>query len=164
LRFFLYLAFCFLALPLATARAEAVWFRGLFGMAFSTGIIEMAEGAKEDHHCWCARRSVQADIIARYRAGKIKSPIDIIGHSLGADAAQDLAQGLRKAGVPVGTVILLDATRVVGLKGFDAYNFMSRDFRARKIPGAVTIARPDLRHVPLATDRAVQRRIAVLLS
>jgi pimeloyl-ACP methyl ester carboxylesterase len=144
-----------------TARAETVWFRGLFGMVFSTGIIQMA--GDDPHYCWCQRRTVQKEIIRRWITGALHEPIDIVGHSLGADQAQQLAIELRKAGVPVGTVILLDATVRYDLTGFDAYNFMSRDFRAKQVKGALTIPMFRLRHVPLPLDKEVQARVKVLL-
>lgn len=159
---FLIVSAC-LAASCGNAAAETVWFRGLGGLAFSRGIMAMAELYGEPSYCWCSRASVQADIIKRWKAKRIKGPVHIIGHSLGADAAQDLAIGLRAAGVPVGAVILLDLTRPRSLEGFEAYNFMSSDFRAREVQGATIIPNYHLRHVPLNEDAVVQGVITEIL-
>lgn len=145
------------------ARAETIWFRGLGGMAFSRGIIAMAESHGEEHWCWCSRTTVRDTILKRHKAKSIKQPINIVGHSLGADAAQNLAIELRRAGVPVGAVILLDLTRPKDLEGFEAYNFMSSDFRAREVNGATIIPNYHLRHVPLNEDALVQAVIEEIL-
>jgi len=49
-------------------------------------------------------------VIQRYRAGG-RGPIVIIGHSLGADAAVEMAQRLNEARVPVALVVGFGATR-----------------------------------------------------
>ena len=158
-----YILFLLLALVPFNANAETVWFRGLFGMAFSTGIIDLADYYSEKHYCWCEREKVAKEIILRYRHGKLKGPVNIVGHSLGANATMSLAYDLRKAGVPVGKVVMLDATVVKDMSRFDAHNFMSRDFRAKKIPGAKETYYPHLGHVPLVKDAIVQFRVKRLI-
>lgn len=138
---------------------ENVFFRGLGGMTFSTGMIDLADKSNGAHYCWCNRGTVTKDVIRRYKAGKIKDKVNIVGHSLGGNSATKLANALRKAGVPVGFVVTLDATDPQSLDGFKATNFMSRDFRAREVPGAKTIYRHDLDHIELNLDPKIHKYI-----
>lgn len=59
-----------------------------------------------NHGEWPA---VTQEAIAQYKSGRLRS-IEIVGHSLGGDAAVEMAAELGKAGVPVQLVVTLDPT------------------------------------------------------
>ena len=49
------------------------------------------------------------EAIEQYKVGRLRS-IEIVGHSLGGDAAVDMAEELGRAGIPVELVVTLDPT------------------------------------------------------
>ena len=53
--------------------------------------------------------SLAQEAVAQYKSGRLRS-IEIVGHSLGGNAARDMAAELGKAGVPVQLVVTLDPT------------------------------------------------------
>ena len=53
--------------------------------------------------------SLAQEAVAQYKSGRLRS-IEIVGHSLGGNAARDMAAELGKAGVPVRLVLTLDST------------------------------------------------------
>ena len=53
--------------------------------------------------------TVAQEAIEQYQTGRLRS-IEIVGHSLGGDAAVEMAAELGKAGVPVQLVVTLDPT------------------------------------------------------
>jgi pimeloyl-ACP methyl ester carboxylesterase len=82
--------------------------RGLIDV-FSQGMDDMgaklrARGIASTVINHSAHESLAAEAIARYRAG-YRGPIVIAGHSLGADAAMQMAQLLNEAKVPVALVV-----------------------------------------------------------
>jgi len=58
--------------------------------------------------------SLAHQAIESYRTGRVSS-IKIVGHSLGGDAAIDMATELARAGVPVQLVVTLDPVSVPGV-------------------------------------------------
>ena len=53
--------------------------------------------------------SLAQNAVQQYKSGRVRS-IEIVGHSLGGDAARDMAAELGNAGVPVKLVLTLDST------------------------------------------------------
>jgi hypothetical protein len=95
-------------------RAHVYLFRGLMNI-FSLGMDTLAE--ELDHRGVYATVHNHSDYVgladaaaAAYKAGK-EGPIIIIGHSLGADAAMEMATYLGKKGVPVALVVPFDGTQ-----------------------------------------------------
>lgn len=134
-------------------------FYGLGDAMFSEGVEDIATATRGRVYSWWQRSAVERTILAEFRAGRIARPIKIAGHSLGGNAANALANNLVAAGVPVDYVATLDATAPspVDPRVKSADNFMSRDFRAREVPGARRHSRPDLSHIQLDNDPEVQR-------
>ena len=87
--------------------------RGLMNI-FSLGMDTLAEelnrrgvyATVDNHADW---ESLADQAAARYKAGT-EGPIIIIGHSLGADAAMEMAAYLGRRGVPVALVVPFDGT------------------------------------------------------
>lgn len=78
----------------------------------------------QNHADWPA---LAQDAIEQYKAGRLRS-IEIVGHSLGGDAAVEMAEELGKAGVPVQLVVTLDPTgsSAVSANVRRAVNFVPR--------------------------------------
>lgn len=100
--------------PRASGYGQVFLMRGFLGRALTSGLDEL--GAKLE------RRGVQVSVdgfgsadtladeaIAKYRAGN-HGPIVIIGHSLGAVAAMEMARKLRQKRVPVGLIVTFGPT------------------------------------------------------
>lgn len=92
-----------------------------------------------------------ADAIEQYKAGRLRS-IEIVGHSLGGDAAMDMAAELGSANVPVQLVVTLDpvsspsfssnvrrAVNLIPRSGEDHFTMIAA--RERDIAGYVLSAR-----------------------
>jgi pimeloyl-ACP methyl ester carboxylesterase len=98
---------------MAQSRAHVYLLRGLMNI-FSLGMDTLADElnrrgvyATVDNHAeW---QSLANQAAANYKAGK-EGPIIIIGHSLGADAAMEMANYLGARGVPVALVVPFDGT------------------------------------------------------
>ena len=99
---------------MAQPRAHVYLLRGLMNI-FSLGMDTLADElnrrgvyATVDNHAeW---QSLANQAAANYKAGK-EGPIIIIGHSLGADAAMEMANYLGARGVPVALVVPFDGTQ-----------------------------------------------------
>lgn len=89
-------------------------FLGLWNV-FSKGLDDVAANLNEEgYHAqslpgpdW---QQIGDQIIVLHRADKLRRPLVLGGHSLGADKALYLAEKLRRAGVEVDYICLLDAT------------------------------------------------------
>lgn len=89
-------------------------FLGLWNV-FSKGLDDVAANLNsEGYHAqslpgpeWA---NIGDQIIALERAGKLRRPLVLGGHSLGADKALYLAEKLQRAGITVDYICLLDAT------------------------------------------------------
>lgn len=88
----------------------------LFGLvrSLSYGMDEIGgqlrrRGIKASVYHFSAWQSVAAEAAAAYRAGE--GPIILMGHSLGVDAAIDVANYLAEKGIPVALVVAFDSTR-----------------------------------------------------
>jgi Thioesterase domain len=98
----------------AESRAHVYLLRGLMNI-FSLGMDSLgAELSKrgiyttvDNHADW---QSLADGAISRYKAGT-EGPIIIIGHSLGADAAMEMANYIGARGVPVALVVPFDGTQ-----------------------------------------------------
>jgi pimeloyl-ACP methyl ester carboxylesterase len=101
---------------MAEPRAHVYLLRGLLNI-FSLGMDSLAEELSQkgvyatvhNHTEWQALADQAA---ANYKAGK-EGPIIIIGHSLGADAAMEMAAYLGQKGVPVALVVPFDGTQTL---------------------------------------------------
>jgi predicted alpha/beta hydrolase family esterase len=98
----------------AQSRAHVYLFRGLMNI-FSLGMDTLSEELNKrgvyatvyNHTEW---QGLAERAAANYRAGK-EGPIIIIGHSLGADAAMEMAAYLDRKGIPVALVVPFDGTQ-----------------------------------------------------
>jgi pimeloyl-ACP methyl ester carboxylesterase len=98
---------------MAQSRAHVYLLRGLLNI-FSLGMDTLCDelnrrgvyATVDNHADW---QSLADGAAARYKAGK-EGPIIIIGHSLGADAAMEMAAYLGTRGVPVALVVPFDGT------------------------------------------------------
>lgn len=96
-------------------------FLGLWNV-FSKGLDDVRDNVNEaGYHArslpgpeW---RSVGDRIIAMDRKGKLRRPLILGGHSLGADKALYLSEKLNRAGVTVDYVLLLDPTNPPSVTG-----------------------------------------------
>lgn len=135
------------------------------GLILPGGMDELDDMIDAGYTSWLGAGFVTRRLIAAHRAGRLDEPVDIVGHSLGANAAGTMANALGDAGVRVGAVLMLDPTyRRRVSHGSPVIAFQSRDWRARTIDGAINIARPDLDHMGLTTDPVVIRTIIDNLS
>jgi hypothetical protein len=95
-----------------TRPGEVYFLRGLANI-FSLGLDVMAKKVSADgvencvfnHHHW---KALANDIIERNYQKQISLPIVIVGHSLGANVAPQLATNLGRHGIPVSYVVMLD--------------------------------------------------------
>lgn len=139
---------------MAQPRAHVYLFRGLADV-FSRGMDTLADeldkrGVDATSHSHTDWKSIAAKVAANYKAGK-EGPIIIVGHSLGADAAMEMADYLGDKGVPVALVVPFDATQSFPVPGNVArvINFTQRDYAfMRPGPGF----RGSLKNVDLRAD------------
>jgi predicted alpha/beta hydrolase family esterase len=97
----------------ADSRAHVYLLRGLMNI-FSLGMDTLADelnrrgvyATVDNHADW---QDLADSAAAKYKAGT-EGPIIIIGHSLGADAAMEMAAYLGQRGVPVALVVPFDGT------------------------------------------------------
>lgn len=117
----------------AEPRAHVYLFRGLADV-FSQGMDTLADelnkrGVDASSHSHTDWQSIAAKVVADYKAGK-EGPIILIGHSLGADAAIEMADRLGDKAVPVALVVPFDCTQSFPIPGNVArvINFTQRDY------------------------------------
>jgi pimeloyl-ACP methyl ester carboxylesterase len=108
-------------------------FRGLADV-FSTGMDTLADalnkhGVHATSHSHTDWKAIADRAAADYKAKK-EGPIILIGHSLGADAAMEMADYLGDKGVPVALVVPFDGTQSFPAPGNVArvVNFTQRDY------------------------------------
>lgn len=132
------------------------------GLLLAGGMDDLAKEIDADYMNWLT------GIFRRLRwklSGPPSGPVDIIGHSLGANEAVRQANALGDAGVEVGLVVLLDPTVKEKVRyGRNRTAFLSGDFRAKQNPGAINIFRRDLDHMGLTTDPKINQYIKDHLS
>ena len=92
-----------------TTYGQVYLMRGLMGQVLSTGLDQLAARlAKRGIHAPVYSHNSYGTLadqaIARWRAGN-RGPIVIIGHSLGANAAIDMAKELQTSHIPVSLVV-----------------------------------------------------------
>jgi hypothetical protein len=97
-----------------TPHAHVYLLRGLLNV-FSLGMDSLGEelskrGIETSVDNYAQYIGLADQAAARYKAGT-ENPIILIGHSLGADAVMDMADYLRRKGVPVALVIPFDGTK-----------------------------------------------------
>ncbi len=138
----------------AQSRAHVYLFRGLADV-FSTGMDTLADelnrrGVHATSHSHTDWKEIADRAAADYKAKK-EGPIILIGHSLGADAAMEMADYLGDKGVPVALVVPFDGTQSFPAPGNVArvVNFTQRDYAyMRPGPGF----RGSLSNVDLSSD------------
>jgi Thioesterase domain len=118
---------------MAESRAHVYLLRGLMNI-FSLGMDTLAEelnrrgvyATVDNHTAW---ESLANQAIAKYKAGT-EGPIIIIGHSLGADAAMEMANYIGSRGVPVALVVPFDGTQslTAGANVQRVLNLTQRDY------------------------------------
>jgi hypothetical protein len=99
---------------MAASRAHVYLLRGLMNI-FSLGMDTLSDelnrrGVYATVDGYSGWQSLADQAAANYKAGK-EGPIIIIGHSLGADAAMEMANYLGARGVPVALVVPFDGTQ-----------------------------------------------------
>ena len=95
-----------------TRPGEVYFLRGLANI-FSLGLDVMAKKVTADgvencvfnHHHW---KALVNDVVERNYQKRISEPIIIVGHSLGANVAPQMATSLGNHGIPVAYVVMLD--------------------------------------------------------
>ncbi|MCX8132764.1 MAG: hypothetical protein N3D18_02225 [Roseococcus sp.] len=100
-----------MAAPTGRPRGHALLLRGIANL--STGMDELAErlakaGYLAEVHNHLAAHELAERCLAEERAGRLRRPFAVIGHSLGADAALALAGALGAAGVETDLVVTFD--------------------------------------------------------
>jgi len=141
----------------AQPRPHVYLFRGLADV-FSTGMDTLADelnkrGVYATSHNHADWQEIADKAAADYKAKK-EGPIILVGHSLGADAAMEMADYLGDKGVPVSLVIPFDGTQSFPAPGNVArvINFTQRDYAyMRPGPGF----RGSLNNVDLSSDRDI---------
>jgi surfactin synthase thioesterase subunit len=118
---------------IAQSRPHVYLFRGLADV-FSTGMDTLADevnkrGVYATSHSHTDWKAIADRAAADYKAKK-EGPIILIGHSLGADAAMEMADYLGDKGVPVALVVPFDGTQSFPAPGNVArvINFTQRDY------------------------------------
>jgi Thioesterase domain len=146
-----------LRLAIADSHAHVYLFRGLADV-FSTGMDTLADelnkrGVHATPHSHTDWKAIADRAAADYKAKK-EGPIILIGHSLGADAAMEMADYLGDKGVPVALVVPFDGTQSFPVPGNVArvVNFTQRDYAyMRPGPGF----RGSLKNVDLSSNRDI---------
>lgn len=141
----------------AQPRAHVYLFRGLADV-FSQGMDTLADelnkrGVYATSHSHTDWKSIADRAAIDYKAGK-EGPIVIVGHSLGADAAMEMADYLGDKGVPVALVVPFDGTQSFPVPANVArvINFTQRDYAfMRPGPGF----RGSLNNVDLRGDPSI---------
>jgi len=135
-------------------------FRGLFGNVFSTGIDRLAkklqrQGHTVSVHLWTATASVKRKFL-QDAASEIQQ-VAVIGHSLGANSAIDMANDFAAANIEVRYLATMDPTirKTAASQISIAHNFRSRDIRDKPIAGAVEFLRNDLNHIQIDKDPTI---------
>ena len=142
---------------MAQSRPHVYLFRGLADV-FSTGMdaltAELNErGVYATSHSHTDWKAVADRATADYKTKK-EGPIILIGHSLGADAAVEMADYLGDKGIPVALLVPFDATQSFPVPGnvSRVVNFTQRDYAyMRPGPGF----RGSLNNVDLSSDRNI---------
>ena len=117
----------------AQPRLHVYLFRGLADV-FSQGMDTLADelnkrGVYATSHSHTDWKSIADRAAVAYKAGK-EGPIIIVGHSLGADAAMEMADYLGDKGVPIALVVPFDGTQSFPVPANVArvINFTQRDY------------------------------------
>lgn len=125
------------------------------GLLLPGGMDELDDMIGAQFTSWLLAPFLTWKIKRAHRNGDLATPVDIIGHSLGANAARNMANDLGDHGVPIGLLVMLDPTVKGRAKYGRRFAFQSSDFRAKEIDGAQNISRPDLNHMGLTTDKRI---------
>lgn len=138
-------------------------------MIFSRGMDTLAirlrkEGHTVTIHGWGSRQRVQKKTIKLVRAGKLKGKIAIGGHSLGGNSASYMTNNLVRSNIRVFATFYWDATEPMAHAGDGhGHNFMSSDFRAEEVPGAVNHHFDNLNHVQIDKARVTHDLVSRVL-
>jgi len=118
---------------IASSRPHVYLFRGLADV-FSTGMDTLADELNKHRvyatsHSHTEWKTIADRAAADYKAKK-EGPIVLIGHSLGADAAMEMADYLGDKGVPVALVVPFDGTQsfLASANVVRVINFTQRDY------------------------------------
>ncbi|HXW50121.1 MAG TPA: thioesterase domain-containing protein [Xanthobacteraceae bacterium] len=157
---------------MAQSHAHVYLFRGLADV-FSTGMDTLADelnrrGVHATSHSHTDWKVIADRAAADYKAKK-EGPIILIGHSLGADAAMEMADYLGDKGVPVALVVPFDGTQSFPAPGNVArvINFTQRDYAyMRPGPGfrgslsnIDLSSNPDLNHLNIDKSPELHARV-----
>jgi hypothetical protein len=122
-------------------------FRGLLGIVFSRGLDKLKTKLEKLGH------DVELTSWGNYAKYKGQEIDVLIGHSLGARVILKIGRSIK------GLKLVVCYDYVTGAKQYDApitntYNFKTKDFRARKVEGAINIDVKE-NHVKVASAKWV---------
>ncbi len=95
-------------------QGEIYTMRGGLGGVFSKGMNHLEDTLADRYKIsasstvWFKAIALSDSIIKRYKENKIKGPIILVGHSLGANDQIGVARQLNKANIPVALLITID--------------------------------------------------------
>jgi len=95
-------------------KGEIYTMRGGLGGVFSKGMNHLEDTLADEYQIsasstvWFKAMALSDSIIKRYREDKIKGPIILVGHSLGANDQIGVARQLAYAHIPVALLITID--------------------------------------------------------
>ncbi len=135
--------------------------RGLMNI-FSLGMDDLANkinarGIRATVHNHTEWQSLSDQIAANYQKGN-RSPVVLIGHSLGADAVMFMGEYLDKKGVPVALIVPFDGTASFAATKNVArvFNLTQRDYaKMKRGPGFrgelinMDVSGPDIGHISI---------------
>lgn len=142
----------------AAAGAKVYLMRGLFDV--STGLDALAgrlnrRGIAAKVASYTDRDGLSAAAIQAYKSGGC--PIVIVGHSLGADAAIDMSETLRQAGVSVALLVSFSPAypRSVPANVAKVVNYFQSDSAWNNKYTSVAPAKSSVRNVDLVKDGSI---------
>ena len=95
---------------------EVFTMRGGLGGIFSKGMNRLQNKLEDTYHVnsysttWYKSNALSHYIIKRYKTGKLRGPIILVGHSLGANDQIKVARNLARANISVALLMTVDAT------------------------------------------------------
>jgi hypothetical protein len=138
-------------LSVRTMQPRVYLMRGFMNV-FSLGMDDLGDRLRADGITATVTNHADEDyivsqIVANYQAGD-RSPIVLIGHSLGADAVITMSQALNRYGIPVALAVLFDGTAPHQVPGnvTTAINFTKAFMLSPAVDFHGTLSNVDLRN------------------
>lgn len=146
-----------------------VWSRGMDQLAKKFEAQGVTSITLDNHSHW---QKIANDLIAEYKKDKSITPIIIIGHSLGGDAALVMSNWMVQNGVPIRLIVVFDAVAQThplegGIK--EVINFYKPHGYGREVTGSKRFngsitnidltARKDIDHLNVDEDQGLQDEV-----